>query len=249
MQINLTTFILELINFIILVWLLHRFLYRPVQEIMRRRRAKIDEALQKSEDTKADAEQLRRQYEDQIRKWQETEGAARAALNKELAVAREAGLADIRTTIEKERKRLDVTETKRRVDAERLMEKRASRQGVTFAAKFLTRLAGPEQDQKLVDVFIEDLDDWPPDKIAPLAKAAQENNHQIEVASAHPLTPSMRKALTEKLSSRLAQKCTVDFTVDETLMTGLRVMVGPWVLQANAKDELAYFAGEVGHDH
>ena len=38
MQIDATTFVLELINFAVLVWILHRFLYRPILGAIDRRR-------------------------------------------------------------------------------------------------------------------------------------------------------------------------------------------------------------------
>ena len=39
MQIDWTTFALEIINFLVLVWILKRFLYRPVLDTLARRRA------------------------------------------------------------------------------------------------------------------------------------------------------------------------------------------------------------------
>lgn len=39
MQIDWTTFVLEIVNFLALVWLLKRFLYTPVLDVLARRRA------------------------------------------------------------------------------------------------------------------------------------------------------------------------------------------------------------------
>jgi len=42
MHFDWSTFALQTVNFAILVWLLHRFLYRPVLRLLDARRAEID---------------------------------------------------------------------------------------------------------------------------------------------------------------------------------------------------------------
>jgi hypothetical protein len=39
----------------------------------------------------------------------------------------------------------------------------------------------------------------------------------------------------------------VDFGVDDTLLAGLRVSIGPWQLNMNLADELAYFSRASSH--
>ena len=249
MQIDLTTFILELINFVVLVWILNHFLYKPVRGIMARRRAKIEKMIQEAEAQKAEAELLREQHESRIRNWEREQAAAHAALTKELAEARENGLDDVRQAIEKERQRLQVAEARKQADRQREIEKRALAQAVAFAAKFLQRLAGPELDIKLAEVLMQDIETWPAGKIETLAKAVAEREGEITVTSASALIPSVQQSLKKKLSVKLGQKCKMNFLVDDTLITGLCLTVGPWVLQANAKDELAFFAGNPVHDN
>ncbi|PCI42998.1 MAG: hypothetical protein COB49_12920 [Alphaproteobacteria bacterium] len=249
MQIDLTTFILELINFAVLVWILNHFLYKPVQGIMARRRAKIEKMVQEAEAQKAEAGLLRDQYESRVRNWEREQATAHAALTKELAVTRENGLDDVRQAVEKEKQRLEVAEAKKQADRQREIERRALTQAVAFAGKFLQRLADPELDIKLAEVLIQDIETWPAEKIETLAKAVAEREGEITVTSARALTPSVQKSLEKKLSVKLGQKCKMNFSVDDTLITGLRLTVGPWVLQANAKDELAFFAGKPEHDN
>lgn len=248
MQIDPTTFILELINFAILVWLLNRFLYKPVRAVMVRRRAEIEKMLEETEAQKADAQKLRSQYEDRLKDWKEEQDTARDVLAKELAIARENGLTDIRTAVENEKCRLEVTQEKKRADAQRQLEKRTLAQGGAFAAKFLERVSSPELDRKLVEIFLEDCDAWSSERSDILAAAAQKNGGDVQVLSAHELDKNLQKLLIEKLSHKLGQSCRVEFSVDSSLVAGLNMTIGPWVLQADAKDDLAFFAGEISHE-
>ena len=45
MELNWSTFILEIINFLVLIWILKRFLYKPVLDVIARRRAGIEKTL------------------------------------------------------------------------------------------------------------------------------------------------------------------------------------------------------------
>ena len=45
MQFDWTTFALEIVNFLVLVWILRRFLYRPVTDVIARRAAEVEHRL------------------------------------------------------------------------------------------------------------------------------------------------------------------------------------------------------------
>jgi len=59
------TFALQTINFLVLVWLLQRLLYRPVQNVIARRKALVEEAFADAESRKQAADAERAQYEQQ----------------------------------------------------------------------------------------------------------------------------------------------------------------------------------------
>ena len=45
MEFNLSTFILEIINFLILIWILQRLFYKPLLEVIAKRKQFIDQSL------------------------------------------------------------------------------------------------------------------------------------------------------------------------------------------------------------
>lgn len=57
------TIALQTVNFLVLVWLMTRFLYRPVKEVIARRQALVGEAVKLAEDKAAAAEASRAKYE------------------------------------------------------------------------------------------------------------------------------------------------------------------------------------------
>lgn len=56
----------HIVNFALLLFLLQRFLYRPILNILKERRERIREGLAEAERVKAEAEEQRKQYEEEL---------------------------------------------------------------------------------------------------------------------------------------------------------------------------------------
>ncbi len=56
MTFNIWTFLFEVVNFVVLAYILHRLLYRPLREAIDRRRAEIAQTQAEAEQARAEAE-------------------------------------------------------------------------------------------------------------------------------------------------------------------------------------------------
>jgi len=243
MHIDTTTFILQLVNFAVLVWLLQRFLYRPVLAAIDRRRAAVEKTLSEAREQRTQAERLRERYDAQLADWERERARARAALEAELAGLRTKGLADVARGVERERDRHAALAAKREADWKRETEQQALDQAAAFAARLLERVADGALDARLAAVLAEDLESWPAERVAPLAEAARAAGGRVNVHSAHPLDAAARERLAGALAARLGAACSPEYAVDAKLLGGVSVGIGPWVLQASLRDELRVLAG------
>ncbi len=243
MQIDATTFVLQLINFVVLVWILHRFLYRPVLAAIDRRRAAVEKSMADARTVHEEAERLRTQFEGRLAEWERERLKARSALETELAALRAKGVADVAQAVERERDRHAALQAKREADWKRDTEQHALDQASVFAARLLERIADAKLDERLVDVLAADLASWPPERVDPLAEAARTAGGRISVTSAHALPEATRARLARALSERLGIECRPEYAENEALLAGLSVAVGPWLLQADLRDELRVFSG------
>jgi F-type H+-transporting ATPase subunit b len=247
MQIDTTTFILQLVNFLVLVWILHRFLYRPVMAAIDRRRAAIDQSIADARREREEADRLRKQAEARVADWERERTRARTALEAELAVLRKKGLAEVAQAEAQARERHAALQAKREAGWKRETEQLALDQAAAFAARLLARVADAALDERLVDVLAEDLRSWPEARISPLAEAARASGGRVRVTSARPLAEAARGRLARALSERLGVECHPEYAADEALLGGVRVALGPWVLQASLRDELRALAGAEAH--
>lgn len=247
MELDWTTFLLEVINFLILVWLLKRFLYQPVLEVIGKRRQKIQAELLQAATTQEQANQLKEQYEKRLVEWEQEKRVALEELTQEIAREREHRLREIDDELEQQRLKHQARDQQQQVLWRSQAEAGALRLGSAFAASLLRELAGPEVDKRLRQLFVDQLQALPASELARLKEGWQDNNSAVEVLSAAPLDAGQQDIVRQALEQAFGPcRGAWQFHTDENLVAGLRVSVGGWILQANLQDELQFFS-EAAH--
>jgi F-type H+-transporting ATPase subunit b len=241
-QLSWTTFILEIINFLVLVWILHRFLYRPVLNIIARRREEVEKNLADAEQTKTEAEAVREQYEHRNADWQQERDAARADLNRELDAERRKRMDELKAELDQEREKMKTAEARRREDADRETQRVALTQGSRFASRLLSLAAGPELETRLIDIAIDDLAALDPERRAALQESWGTEPQEVLITSTQGISTEQRTRLEQALATGAGIKAPPHYEQDASLLAGIRVTVGAWVLGANLADELQGFA-------
>jgi F-type H+-transporting ATPase subunit b len=245
-QLDWSTIVLEMINFLVLVWLLKRFLYKPVLQAIARRKAEIEASIAGAETERAEADSLKQQYQNRLSDWERERATARTALQQELEAERRQRLDELRAALEFEREKARVAETRRLAEAQRQAEQQAVIHSAQFAAKLLTRLGGAELDARLIDWATEALTQLSPERRAAIRNST-ETAREARVLSAHPLGDDARRGLEAALRDLFGAPVACSYDKDPALIAGLRITVGPWVLRANLQDELQGIA-ELAHE-
>ena len=241
MELSWTTFALEIVNFLVLVWILKRFLFRPVQAIIARRRAAIEKRIDDARTLQAKADELQRQYQGRLTAWEQEKQQLRDALKQDLDNERRRSMEALQTLLDEQREKARATDERRQADTLHRIEETALAQAARFATRLLETAAVPETEARLVDLVIDELERLPDTRVEALRKGF-DTAKQIEVFSAFPLSEDQRRRLEAALSALLRTKLPVRFTQQQALLAGLRITLGDWVLGTNLKDELAGFA-------
>jgi F-type H+-transporting ATPase subunit b len=248
MELSWTTFALEIVNFLILVWILQRFLYKPVLAVIDRRRAGIESVLAEAEAKQSAAQTLKEQYEGRLSAWEQERERARQALADELEQERAQKLAALKDELEQQREKTRIAEAQRQADAQRKTEAIALAQGARFAARLLEQAAGPELQSRLIELAISELGQLSTDQVEALGNSRTAPPDAIVVTTAFPMQNEQKQKLEQALAAvtKLAVPCR--FEVDESLVAGISIAVGGWVLAANLRDELRGFTSLANGD-
>lgn len=248
MELDLTTFVLELVNFVILVLLLKHFLYRPVLAFVARRQAGIDQILADANRVRDEADVLKTQYENRLADWERERKLAFDGLQHEMEQERARQLTASRKALAEEHEKARVVDERQRQEFTRRAEQTALALGGRFAARLLGRAADAGTTAALASLLAEELPALPEDRRDALRRIADGGQHEVEVSSAHPLEDDARRRLETALSGLVDAPLAFAYGVDPALVAGVRLSFGPWLLGANLQDELQAFAA-LAHEH
>ncbi|EMP57447.1 H+transporting two-sector ATPase B/B' subunit [Marinobacter santoriniensis NKSG1] len=247
MELSWSTFILEIINFLVLVWVLKHFFYRPVLDVITRRRREVEKTMTDAKALEEQAEQLKQQYEGRVAEWKEERQQARDALSRELETERTRRLKVLQQELEQTRARAQATEESRLAVATRAIEASALEQGARFATRILEQAAGPELESRLIDLFLDQLSQLPDEKLEGLRRQQASEPTRISVITAYPVPEQLRTSLTQSLMAVSGADQPPDFETNPDLIAGIEVTLGAWKLAANVRDELKGFRGFEHH--
>lgn len=248
MELDLSTFILEVVNFLILVWIMNRILYRPVRSIIARRQEALEGLRAEAERFREEATGLQQSYQGRLASWDAEKAELRRQLQAEIAAERRRLLEGLAEELNGVRDKARVAEERRARELVRLSEERAIADAGRFAALLLARIATPEQGLRLMEMLLEDLSLLTDDRHRAMAEALGRDDTVVRVVSAHPLPPSACRAFESRFREIFPQALRFSFAEDPALLAGMRVVAGPWNLAANLKDELAFFRGGTDAD-
>jgi len=240
MGLDTTTFVLEIVNFLILLWLLNRFLYRPVQAAIARRQQQADEAARALETQRAALAGGQDRLQQARAAFDAERDAERQKLAAEIAAERARRLDVLRTELDEERTKAQARWAADQQQQARQQDCAAARRAEVFVRHYLERLAGPELERAITGLFLSDL--------AALATEARDrlraatSADTIEIATAFAPEVAERGRVEAGLLAALGHPLAARWTVDSSLIAGIAVRLDGHQLEASLAHSLAAFA-------
>ena len=222
-RIDWPTFLFQIANFLVLVFLLRYFLYGRVVKAMDQREKKIAAHFEAAEEKEQAAQAAAAAAE---RDKQELDAKREVLLKTAVddADARRKELTEqARRQIEEhaQRWRQDLAREKEAFLSE--MRTRAGDQVCAAARRALEDLADSSLEARMVDVLIRRLQDLPEDECREFAEAVQGSGGQVIVATAMELDETHRKKAAAAVHDLLAADVAVEFQTSPELMCGVEL--------------------------
>lgn len=230
MQIDWITTLAQILNFLVLVFLLQRFLYKPVLRAIEQRQQRIQDQLDGAEET-------RREAEAEVAAYRAKQAELEAQRETFLSEAREAA-AVLQTRLEHEaRTAMDEQRDAWRKDLEAErdafladVQRRAGAFAVELGRKALADLADADLNTQAVQRFLVELDGLEEQALADFTSAAGEGDGLV-IETAFDLEAPIKRALTRKLHERLGETFTPIYARAEDLLFGIRLRAGTHALE------------------
>lgn len=236
----------QALNFIILVWLLKRFLYKPILGAVDAREKRIAAELADAASRKAEAQKERDAYEQKNAEFDRQ----RAAL---LAKATQEADAERQRLLDEARKAADALAGKRREalqsDAANLnqaIRRRAEQEVFAIARQALADLASTSLEECMVDLFARRLRSMDGKAKLDFGEALKAATEPVVVRSAFDLPDAQRSVVTKALKETFAADIPVRFATSPDLVSGIELTASGQKIGWNVADYLASLEQGVG---
>jgi len=223
MLIDWFTVMAQAVNFVILMWLLKRFLYRPILTAIDAREQRIAAELADADSKRAEAQKERDQFE---KKNQEFEQQRIGLLNQATSAAkaeRSRLLDQARQAAEAMRAR---QEEALRIEQQSLSEalsRRALEEVFAIARKALAELADATLEERMTEVFLGRLRGLDEASVARMKSTLQASSRPLLVRTAFILPPAQRAAIETVISDTLGAETPVQFATAPDLVSGIEI--------------------------
>jgi F-type H+-transporting ATPase subunit b len=246
MLIDWFTVIAQVVNFLILVWLMKRFLYRPILNALDAREKRIAAELADADARKAEATTEREEYS---RKNDEFDRQRAAMLNKatdEAADEHRRLFDQVRTDADGLRTKLQDSVNSEYLNLHEEIARRTRAEVFAIARKTLADLAGASLEERMADVFVHRLRELDKDEKARLADMLKSPDSPVLVRSAYELAPALHTSIEDAIKANLGVKAPVRFEVVPDLVGGIELILQGRKVAWSIADYLASLEKEVG---
>lgn len=245
MHLDWWTISLQTINFVILVWLLHRFLYKPLLGMIDARKAGIQRQYDEAKTA-----------EDKAQRQLASIAADRAAIEAERTAALQNAAAEAQAMMEARRAQLqretqalqDSTRKALAAERERALEE-ARRIAIDLGAAFAQRLLAQMPAELRAEAWIERIEQYVNALARPEREALRRqlvDGSSLSVVTATPLPSPSAAAWRERLHRLFGDTAAIAFDVDTALIAGAELRFPTAVLRFSWQSALDAARSEIG---
>lgn len=231
MDVDWITVTAQIVNFLVLAWILQRLLYRPVTRAMARREATIRDRFHEAERREAEAAQQAEDLRAEHLDLAESRAAILEQAQQDARILGQRLEAEAREAVALRQQAWEDQLDREEADFLHDFRNEAAGHLERLTRRVLEDLAGAPLEEAMADTFISELHALPATARDELRDEARSSGGEMTVTSAFDLPDSTRNHLLTALRDTLYQDAKVDFVLDPGLICGIRLKIRGETLQ------------------
>lgn len=213
----------QVVNFLVLVWLLKRFLYRPILNAIDAREQRIAAALTDAEAKKIEAEQERATFSQKNQSLDQARAALMSQATAEANTERLRLLDEARQESTNLRVRLRESLDVEQHNLNEALARRVLDEVLAIARKALNDLAETTLEERMIEVFLRRLPALDHQAKETLAKALKTQSDPALVRSAFALSDEHRRAIQTAVNATFSAEIPLRFEIVPALISGIEL--------------------------
>jgi len=223
MLIDWFTIAAQALNFLILVWLMKRFLYKPILNAIDAREQRIAKELADAEAKMADAQKEREAFKGKNKAFDEQRDALMSQASQEAKAERQRLLDEARQAAEVlHAKRQDAMEREQQSLNDEIT-RRTREEVFAIARKTLTDLAGMSLEERINEVFRRRLRELDGEAKEGFARILKTSSDPVLVRSAFELVSGQRATIQQALNETFSAQIQVRFETAPDVISGIEL--------------------------
>jgi len=224
MLIDWFTVIAQLVNFVVLVLLLKRFLYKPILDAIDAREKRIADEIAQAASKQADATRQKDEFHAKNVEFDRQRESLIADAVKEAAGERQKLVEQARKQFEDLRAQQNETLLRERENIGRQLVERTSEEVISIARKTLTDLASANLEECMLDAFVKRIKALSAGEKAQLMETFNASPRTVKVRSSFDLPEAGRAAIGSALNEVLSLMADLSFETASDLVCGIELV-------------------------
>jgi F-type H+-transporting ATPase subunit b len=238
MTIDWVTLVAQIINFLILIYILKRFLYGPIIKAMDEREEKIAVRLEKAREQEEKALEKEREYIKKTRDFQDNKDRMLKNAEHEVDEEKYKLLDQARTDVERQKHDWEDALVRQREAFLDEVQKHSAFFTYEVMEHALGDLADENLERKMVDSFARHIGTLDPEYKSELSSKIMETKQALKVRSAYQLTPDERDIIEQALYSNINKDIKVNYDVEPNLISGIELRFPGYKISWNIENYL-----------
>lgn len=213
----------QVLNFIVLVWLLRRFLYKPILSAIDGRQKRITEEQADTVKKIEDAERARVEFQDKSAAIEQRRVALLAEAAAAASVEQKRLLDEVRSKADALSVRMQETMHNDARNLSQAIVRRTQQEVFALARRALTELAATSLEQRVSELFAQRIRELSGDVKAQLGKALSTSTEPALVRSAFELPAAQRLTLQTALNETFTADIALRFESEPALIGGIEL--------------------------
>lgn len=238
MNIDIFTFLAQIINFLVLLFILNKLVYKPIMKAMKERNNQIKTTIDDADNKLKEAEDLRTKYNEELKNIESYKEEQTESINSELADYKREELEKIKDELEKQKESfLKQLENEKEIIIDELLKKFCSNVDV-FLNNMFTSISDSSLNSIVLNKFLTEIKNISSENLDKINKS---NSKIIDFISCFELTSEEKSLVKNTFRMKGIIFDDVNFVVDKNILLGSRIVANGVIINSNIKNIIDNF--------
>jgi F-type H+-transporting ATPase subunit b len=246
-QIDWFTLVAQIVNFLILLTLLRRFLYGPIVETMDKREQMISARLHEAEEKRSEAQQQAEKYRQQQKELERQHDEQLAQIRREVETRRGELLEKAHQEVQEKKQEWQAALRREQDAFLQELRQRVGREAGEITRRALQDLADVQVERRMVDLFATHIRELEPDEKAEMSASIQKTDGEIVIRSAYELPAQAQQTITDAVQEHLVNGDGLHarFETAPDLISGVQLQAAGYQVAWTIRDYLDHLEEQI----